>query len=59
MHNVVFVATQHDSLYAVDADAAPCKMLWTVSLIDSAHGGSGGETSVPGAGPKAAVRYPG
>ena len=49
-HNVIFVATQHDSLYAFDADANPCVQLWTVSLIDSSHGGTGGETSVP-AGP--------
>jgi len=46
-HNVVFVATQHDSLYAFDADANPCTNLWSVSLIDAIHGGSSGETSVP------------
>ncbi len=46
-HNVVFVATQHDSLYAFDADAAPCTQLWKVSLIDGSHGGSGTETTVP------------
>jgi IPT/TIG domain len=46
-HNVVFVATQHDSLYAFDADANPCVQLWHVSLIDSAHGGTSGETTVP------------
>jgi hypothetical protein len=46
-HNVVFVATQHDSLYAFDADASPCTNLWSVSLIDASHGGSTGETSVP------------
>ncbi len=48
-HNVVFVATQHDSLYAFDADnnTSPCTPLWKVSLIDSSHGGTGGETSVP------------
>ena len=46
-HNVVFVATQHDSLYAFDADANPCVTLWTVSLIDTGHGGTGGETTVP------------
>ena len=45
-HNVVFVATQHDSLYAFDADANPCVQLWHDNLIDANHGGSG-ETSVP------------
>jgi len=39
-HNVVFVATEHDSLFAFDADANPCVQLWSVSLIDAAHGGS-------------------
>jgi hypothetical protein len=48
MHNVIFVATQHDSLYAFDADATPCMQLWKVSLIDTAHGAaSSSETSVP------------
>ncbi|HWX30517.1 MAG TPA: hypothetical protein VNZ53_24125 [Steroidobacteraceae bacterium] len=47
-HNVVFAATQHDGLFAFDADASPCATLWSVSLIDAAHGGSSGETSVPG-----------
>jgi hypothetical protein len=37
-HNVVFVATQHDSVYAFDADANPCTPLWQASLIDTAHG---------------------
>ena len=46
-HNVVFVATQHDSLYAFDADTSPCVQLWHTNLIDSAHGGTSGETSVP------------
>ncbi len=46
-HNVIFVATQHESLYAFDADANPCVPLWTVSLIDNTHGGSASETSVP------------
>lgn len=49
-HNVVFVATAHDSLYAFDADASPCKRLWKVSLIGRHHGGEGGESTVP-AGP--------
>jgi hypothetical protein len=46
-HNVVFVATQHDSLYAFDADASPCVTLWSVSLIDTSHGAAAGETTVP------------
>jgi hypothetical protein len=46
-HNVVLVTTQHDSLYAFDADAAPCVNLWTASLIDSTHGANAGETPVP------------
>lgn len=54
-HNVVVVATQHDGLFAFDADTAPCSTLWHVSLIDSAHGGSASETSVPSYGPGALV----
>jgi len=46
VHNVIFVATQHDSLYAFDADASPCQQLWQVSLIDVPHGGTAGKTSV-------------
>ena len=45
-HNVVFVATEHDSLYAFDADATTCSQLWKVSLIDGSHGGSSTETTV-------------
>jgi hypothetical protein len=48
VHNVVFVATAHDSLFAFDADTNPCKQLWQVSLIDTVHGGTGGEVTVPG-----------
>ena len=47
-HNVVIVATQHDSLFAFDADASPCVTLWSASLIDLNHGAAAlGETSVP------------
>src|SRR5216683_7088575 len=49
-HNVILVATQHESLYAFDADASPCVTLWQISLTDTNHGGTAGETSVP-AGP--------
>ena len=33
-HNVVFVATEHDSVYAFDADSAAAGQLWHVSFID-------------------------
>jgi hypothetical protein len=46
-HNVIVVATQHESVYAFDADASPCSTLWHANLIDTAHGGTAGETSVP------------
>ncbi len=46
-HNVVLVATEHDGLFAFDADATPCTPLWSVSLIDTPHGAGGGETPVP------------
>ena len=47
--NVVFVATQNDSLYAFDADhnSTPCTPLWHANLIDSTHGGTAGEAPVP------------
>lgn len=45
-HNVVLVATQHDSLYAFDADAPSCVTLWHARLLDSGHGGSSGEVPV-------------
>jgi hypothetical protein len=47
VHNVVFVATEHDSLYAFDADANPCVQLWHVNLIDTSHGANSGEVTVP------------
>lgn len=47
VRNVVLVATEHDSLYAFDADANPCNTLWQVGLTDSSHGGTGGEVTVP------------
>ncbi len=32
-HNVLFAVTQHDTVYAFDADASPCQTLWTKSLL--------------------------
>lgn len=46
IHNVVFIATQHDSLYAFDADMSPCQELWHADLVDAAHGGTMGEMPV-------------
>jgi hypothetical protein len=45
-HNLIFVATQHDSLYAFDSDASPCQQFWHVNLLDAAHGGVANETTV-------------
>src|SRR6267378_4097286 len=32
-HNVVFVATMNDSVYAFDADASPCVQYWKTSFL--------------------------
>ncbi len=40
-HNVLFVATQHDSLYAFDADDPSCTTYWRVSFLGS------GVSSIP------------
>jgi hypothetical protein len=45
--NVVIVATQHDSVYAFDADASPCQQLWHANLLDAGHGANPGESPVP------------
>ncbi len=44
VHNVVFVATEHDSVYAFDADVNV--QLWKASLIDTLHGAPAGATTV-------------
>jgi len=48
-HNVVFVGTQHDSVYAFDGDASPCSTLWHSDLLSAGHGATAGETPVPDA----------
>ena len=34
-HNVVFIATEKDSVYALDADATSTEPLWQVSFVDA------------------------
>ena len=49
-HNVVFVATEHDSVYAFDADSnggANSAPLWKITVLDAAHGAAAGATTVP------------
>ncbi len=49
MHNVVFVATEGDTVYAFDADTRGANVrgpLWSASLIDTAHGAAAGATTV-------------
>jgi len=33
-HNVVFLATEHDSVYAIDADSSACVIYWQKSFIN-------------------------
>jgi Bacterial Ig-like domain (group 2) len=48
-HNVIYVATEGDSVYAFDADSNTGTnggLLWHASLIDTAHGAAPGATTV-------------
>ena len=49
-HNVLFVATENDSIYAFDADSnggANTSPIWHITLLDAAHGAGSGATAVP------------
>ena len=45
-HNVVFVATEHDGVFAFDADTGGSP-LWQATLLDAAHGAAPGATTDP------------
>ncbi len=48
-HNVIYVATEGDSVYAFDADSntgTNAGLLWHASIIDTAHGAAAGATTV-------------
>ncbi len=50
VHNVIYVATEHDSVYAFDADTnggTNAQPLWQASMLDTAHGAAAGATTVP------------
>ena len=42
-HNVVFVVTENDSVYAFDADSSMAA-LWQITLLDAAHGAGNNAT---------------
>src|SRR6266436_990706 len=49
-YNVVYIATEHDSVYAFDADSnggSNSTPLWKITLLDAAHGAASGATTVP------------
>jgi Chitobiase/beta-hexosaminidase C-terminal domain len=49
-HNVFFIATENDSVYAFDADSnggADSAPLWHASMLSTAHGAASGATTVP------------
>ncbi|HXO06278.1 MAG TPA: hypothetical protein VN884_11685 [Candidatus Sulfotelmatobacter sp.] len=49
IHNVLYVATEGDSVYAFDADSntgGNATALWHASMIDTAHGAAAGATTM-------------
>jgi chitodextrinase len=49
-HNIVIVATQHDSVYVFDADngnGTSCTQYWKASMLLSTYGAGSGATPVP------------
>ena len=49
VHNVIYVATEGDSVYAFDADSntgTNAGLLWHASVIDTAHGAAAGATTM-------------
>src|ERR1700722_7221746 len=50
VHNVLFVATENDSIYAFDADSnggVNASPIWQISMLTPAHGTKTGATAVP------------
>ncbi|HEY2859820.1 MAG TPA: hypothetical protein VGJ21_15470, partial [Terracidiphilus sp.] len=50
VHNVLFVATENDSVYAFDADSnggANATPIWQISMLTAAHGAGAGATAIP------------
>jgi len=52
-HNVVFVATQQNGVYAIDADASPCVTYWHMTLepagsTPTPNGGNQGDSDING-----------
>ena len=49
-HNVLFIATSNDTIYAFDADSnggANANPIWKASMLTSDHGAGAGATAVP------------